>query len=91
MSSDADEHALLWNEVNLLKQAHSDMRVETATIAQALGALSQTMTEVRDEVKLLRTEMAEQRGAKRIAAWLVGVLIALGVPAAYIAHIGGQK
>jgi hypothetical protein len=86
-----NDAAALWQEISKLKEAHSDMRVESATIAQGLDAAVKAMTEVRDEVKLLRTEMAEQRGAKRIAALILGTLISLGVPAAWIAHVGGQK
>lgn len=43
------------------------------------------------EIRGLAIELAERRGAVRIAAWIVGLLIALGVPAAWIASIGGGK
>jgi hypothetical protein len=91
MSSDTDEHALLWQEISKLKEAHSDMRVEAAMAAKALDSMTLALNELRDEVKALRNEVAERRGATRIAMWLLGTLIALGVPAAWIAQVGGNR
>lgn len=80
------KHAELEGAVTLVGEQlmHHGERTELIhkQLSDQLTTFSAQFNSINNKLDLVRTEVAEKRGAARFGMWVVGTLISLGVPAA---------